>query len=205
MLVNREKFLNYVVNTIGNSGRAAEVGSYEGAFSKMILEKWNGFLYMVDVWTELDKAIYDDGSNQLEPNKTISKVFENIKGYEDRTVLLRTTSYEASKLIPDNSLDFVYIDANHAYKFVKNDIIYWWPKLRVGGIFSGHDYIKDYTLEKANESGDTPVWMNTEDGPFYCGMFGVNKAVDGFVKKKNLKLEVVDEYFGTWYITKEYE
>jgi hypothetical protein len=53
---------------------------------------------------------------------------------------IRTTSLEASKLYPDESLDVVFLDASHRYEDVKDDIIAWYPKVKKGGIFSGHDY-----------------------------------------------------------------
>jgi uncharacterized protein (UPF0212 family) len=46
----------------------------------------------------------------------------NISGYEDRAIMIRAASAESSKMFNDNSLDFVYIDANHAYDFVVEDI-----------------------------------------------------------------------------------
>lgn len=49
-------------------------------------------------------------------------------------------SEDAAKHVQDNSLDFVYIDANHLYDFVMLDIILWSRKVRKGGIISGHDY-----------------------------------------------------------------
>jgi hypothetical protein len=51
------------------------------------------------------------------------------------------TSEEAAPKIPDGSLDFAYIDANHAYEYVKRDIELWWPKIRDGGMLAGHDYL----------------------------------------------------------------
>ena len=40
----------------------------------------------------------------------------------------------------DNSLDFVFIDGDHRYESVKNDILAWLPKMKIGSILSGHDY-----------------------------------------------------------------
>jgi len=54
--------------------------------------------------------------------------------------LIRKTSMDAVKDIPDESLDFVYIDAMHEFDPVILDIIHWAPKVRPGGIVSGHDY-----------------------------------------------------------------
>lgn len=53
---------------------------------------------------------------------------------------VRKTSIEAAKLYEDNSLDFVCIDADHSYKFVKEDILAWLPKVKSGGVLGGDDY-----------------------------------------------------------------
>ncbi len=49
---------------------------------------------------------------------------------------------DAVKDFEDNSLDFVYIDANHEYDYVKQDITEWTKKVKPGGIVAGHDYIR---------------------------------------------------------------
>jgi predicted O-methyltransferase YrrM len=54
--------------------------------------------------------------------------------------LLCSDSENASSLFPDEFFDLVFIDANHSYKNVKNDILCWLPKLKQGGTISGHDY-----------------------------------------------------------------
>ena len=45
------------------------------------------------------------------------------------------------KTFEDGSLDFVYIDGNHYFEYVVQDIAFWSKKVRKGGIVSGHDYI----------------------------------------------------------------
>jgi len=59
------------------------------------------------------------------------------------------TSLEAAKEIPDGCLDFVYIDANHRYFEVAQDIRAWLPKVRPGGIICGHDYFSHGSVKKA--------------------------------------------------------
>lgn len=56
--------------------------------------------------------------------------------------IFRKYSMDAVRKYPDNSLDFVYIDANHAFPYIAEDIFYWEKKVRPGGIVSGHDYLK---------------------------------------------------------------
>ena len=50
---------------------------------------------------------------------------------------------DAVKDFEPNSLDFVYIDGNHYFDYVVEDIIHWSKIVRPGGIVSGHDYRKD--------------------------------------------------------------
>ena len=49
-------------------------------------------------------------------------------------------SEEGSKLFKDGSFDFVYIDGNHIYEFVKLDLKCWVPKVKRPGWIGGHDY-----------------------------------------------------------------
>lgn len=56
--------------------------------------------------------------------------------------LIREFSMKALKKFEDNSLDFVYIDANHSDPYVTQDIEGWSKKVKTGGIVSGHDYIE---------------------------------------------------------------
>jgi hypothetical protein len=53
---------------------------------------------------------------------------------------IRMASVDAAKLYEDNSIDVVFIDACHTYECVKEDIIAWLPKVKVGGYLAGHDY-----------------------------------------------------------------
>ena len=64
-------------------------------------------------------------------------------------------SVEASKRFEDKSIDFIFIDGNHQYEFVKKDIIAWLPKLKEGGVLAGHDHdwqrVKDAVKEILGE------------------------------------------------------
>jgi predicted O-methyltransferase YrrM len=52
----------------------------------------------------------------------------------------RMPSEQAAKTVPDGSLDFIFIDGNHAKSYVLADLEAWVPKVRSGGICAGHDY-----------------------------------------------------------------
>ena len=50
------------------------------------------------------------------------------------------SSTDAAKLYQDESIDFVFIDAEHDERSVYTDISAWWPKIKKGGILGGDDY-----------------------------------------------------------------
>lgn len=58
----------------------------------------------------------------------------------DNVHLHRMTSVEWSKHVLDETYDFIFIDGDHTYAAVIQDLNTWYPKLKVGGIFAGHDY-----------------------------------------------------------------
>ena len=183
-------------------GKGVEVGTFKGSFSNQIMNNWSGTLYMVDVWRPLESG-YDDSSNHGRYDGGVyTDAMENIKGFEDRAIMVRATSEIASNMFNDNSLDFVYIDANHAYDYVVQDIELWYPKVKKGGFICGHDYLGLDWYDDPNYSDnnkDKFIWGT--DGT-YMGVFGVNPAVDEFCEKNGYELRVTSEWLGTWYVKK---
>lgn len=198
--MNRLDLLKKICSEFPN-GKGAEIGTFKGEFSKQILENWSGTLYMIDVWRPLGDE-YLDASNHSQHADAYSETMNNISSYEDRGIMVRATSEVAADMFEDFSLDFVYIDANHAYDFVKQDIKLWYPKVKQNGYLCGHDYINlDWYNDPnfAENKKDKHIW----NGNFYHGVFGVNPAVDEFCKEYNYNLTLTSEWFGTWLIKKQ--
>ena len=55
--------------------------------------------------------------------------------------MINSDSSEASKLFKDKSLDFLFIDGDHTNPKFEEDLISWDPKIKVGGVIAGHDYL----------------------------------------------------------------
>ena len=202
-IFNHRSKLGYFLNRSGLINKGVEVGAFKGYLSKSLLEKWEGKLYMVDVWRQLSNEEYDDISNHKNHQDAYSDTMNNISGFEDRAFMLRMKSIYAVDLFEDESLDFVYIDANHSYEGVKEDIRIWYPKVKKGGLLLGHDYLPDYLYGEGVK--DIPLYLFNDEKPeesTYAGMFGVNPAVDEFVTNNNYELHKTDEFLGTWYIIK---
>jgi hypothetical protein len=198
------QFLNE--HNLTNSG--VEIGCFKGEYSKHIVSNWLGKLYMIDPWRPLGED-YQDISNHKNHIDAYSKSMDSIVGFEDRALMLRGLSTDFVEIFEDNSLDFIYIDGNHAYDYVKKDIEIWYPKVKKGGLISGHDYILlDNWYETdfiENKGKDKHIWSNDgSDKPYsYAGVFGVNTAVDEFCKINNYKLNLTEEFFSTWYFIKK--
>jgi hypothetical protein len=64
----------------------------------------------------------------------------NMKPVEDYYNLITIGSPECTKVYQDKSIDFVFIDGDHSYNAVVQDIKAWLPKIKSGGILAGHDY-----------------------------------------------------------------
>ncbi len=97
-----------------------EVGVFCGVMSNELLKRPDLHLWLVDV------VIKDQVRNL------------------PRTTVIEDQSTEAAKLAPNAYFDFVFIDANHHYLAVKEDIEAWLPKVKPGGWLCGHDYHKPY-------------------------------------------------------------
>lgn len=110
-------------------------------------------------WTGVDPYVdyVDWNSNNLVNQQGTYEALDRkiMKTYPDRTSFLRMTSDEAATHIPDGSLDFVFIDGLHTYDQVKIDCQNFYPKVKSGGLFAGHDYtIIDGVHHAVNEFRD---------------------------------------------------
>jgi len=187
--LERRELLPLVLNELGLKGVGVEIGVKEGKFSERILRLWEGrVLYSVDPWREFGQGDYIDVSNvpQQQQDALYLQTVRRLLPFERRSVVWRITSKEAADILPENSLDFCYIDADHSYRGVSEDIRLWHPKVKRGGVLAGHDYIPD--------------------GNYWLGEFGVQRAVNEFVAASNLGLFLCDESEGgflTWVVIKQ--
>jgi hypothetical protein len=199
---SREEIIPHLLTYNNLKGIGVEIGTFKGQFSKHILDNWSGTLYMVDPWRELDD--YIDSSNHKNHPDAYFETMKSIKGHEDRAFMIRALSNQAVSLFEDDSLDFIYIDGNHTYESVREDMELWYPKLKKGGLFAGHDYLRmDWENTPFSENGiDKHMWMHSNDDlsgeANYAGLFGVNPAVDEFCQERGIRFNLTKEWTATW-------
>jgi hypothetical protein len=156
-----------------------EVGVRDGENLCNILKAEPTEMVAVDIWKEdtnfrSRNPLYfsqADLDRQLNVVIGLQKTHPSIR-------IVRDLSVEAAKQFPDNYFDYVYIDADHSYEAVRDDIKAWYPKVRQFGVLGGHDYIRNQ--EKIFE--------------------GVNKAVNEFISA--YKLCTHFEISNSWYTIK---
>lgn len=119
----------------------AEIGVERGRFSEVICQtNPDVYLSCIDPWKSYSR--YEEVIKQGHMDRYYAQAVERLKPYH--TEILRLSSLEAAQHFPNESLDFVYIDANHELSHVIDDICAWEPKVRHGGIVSGHDYTPEH-------------------------------------------------------------
>lgn len=125
--------------------RGVEIGVYKGSYSKQLLKyNPNLKLYGIDAWTSYV------GYKDFDPTdlpKAYQEAVKNTRDYNCELIKGWSDDPEILSRFPDHSLDFVFIDGNHAYEYVVRDIALWSKKVRPGGIVYGHDY-DDYSNSK---------------------------------------------------------
>jgi len=111
------------------TGAGAEIGVYRGEFSEVI-SQYAQKLYCIDSYrgyASHDQADLDD-AYKIAQRRLPDAEF------------MRRSSMDAVNKFQKDSLDFVYIDGNHYWMRISEDIYYWARKVRPGGIVAGHDY-----------------------------------------------------------------
>lgn len=172
------KYLTTILNNHKMNGYGVEIGVKHGVFSKHLLTDWKcEKLYLVDPWEKQDDSVYDETHH--DHDKDLSICIDNLKPYVGKYEIIKDYSYNACSRFPEEYFDFIYIDGNHSYDAVKDDLIKWYPKLKKGGLIAGDDYTR-----------------LAEDYVFNCN-FGVKRAVDEFVfeQKKNVSIDLTGEWY----------
>jgi len=153
---------------------------YKGDFSALILERAPKKLHLVDPWTfEVDPAYAGSwyggtlGKNQARMDTIYKSVVSRFRS-EIRSGVVevhRDTSVKACSQFPNDYFDWIYIDGNHLYEFVKSDLEMFLPKVKVHGLVAGDDY-------------GSPGWWQD----------GVTKAVDEAVASRRFEELLIENH-----------
>jgi len=159
----REDMLKVLIEP---SSICAEIGVFDGNFSKKIEELNPSEFYMIDLFTGQCDSGDQDGNNVVKRN--LDQCYATLLEYARNRRNLRivkSRSVDALNSFPDNFLDMVYIDGDHSYEGTRADLEASIRKVKHNGWIFGHDY--EMNMAKART--------------YYH--FGVKQAVDEFCQK----------------------
>jgi len=142
--------LIHLINLHGENLVGAEVGVMRGSSLCAILQLCNNIkeLHGIYNWLPYNDYIGSQDGNPIysmpevecEINKAITEIsIKHCEGSE-RAILHHMDSTECSKMFDDNHFDFVFLDTYLSYDQAVHDLEVWYPKVKKGGLFTGHDY-----------------------------------------------------------------
>ena len=171
---------DFLLGQLPGDSEGAEVGVHLGDFSRRILDRVAPRnLHLIDPWKYEEDPAYAKAwyggrvkGGQEEMDRRHRSVEERFAGeiWAGRLEVHRGTSQEVGERFAEDSLDWVYIDGNHTYEFVKADLETFLRIVRPGGLLTGDDYT---------------------EGRWWKG--GVKKAVDEFVKRHPVEVVEIDK------------
>lgn len=149
-----------------------EVGVLRGDFSNEVLKLWKGKkAILVDLWTMLPSGTPDIVGTYNQEQHDGNYDFVKYRFREDaRVSTLKSDSSTTASQFQKESLDCVYLDADHSYAGVTKDLNVWWPTIKDGGLLTGHDFVNAFWGSPHHDPGAT--WT------------GVKLAVERFFKDR---------------------
>ncbi|MDZ4241921.1 MAG: class I SAM-dependent methyltransferase [Candidatus Omnitrophota bacterium] len=127
---------DYLLNLVKEKGykKGCEVGLWYGrTFLHLLSRVPDLILFGVDNWSPCDA---DHDRDQTANRKT---VYNRAAGHPGARII-EASSLDAARVFTRESLDFVFLDADHSESAVRADIEAWKNKIRPGGILCGDDY-----------------------------------------------------------------
>jgi len=156
-----------------------EIGVFRGDHAVYLLKSDKiKFMYLIDEYKDYNDA----GDYFVDIKKAEKKATIALAPFLDKFKSIKKNSNVAHYKFKEQSMDFVYIDGGHSYEQVKKDIENYFPLVKKGGVFGGHDF------------SDIPV----NPGQRY----GVIQAVIEFINKEgyNKNFRFFVDYYDWWVV-----
>jgi hypothetical protein len=139
----------YAVQHAPQEAHFVEIGTWKGQSSAFLAVEIinSGKKIKLDCIDNFTGSVIEPGQ-MLDRDNQAGRLYDvfvnNMKPVEGHYTAIQGDSAETASLYQDESLDFVFIDASHDYESIKKDITAWFPKVKIGGLFGGHDYAQPY-------------------------------------------------------------
>ncbi len=122
----------------------AEIGVYRGDYAARLLADADALrtYYMIDPWRHLDD--WNKPANKADDlfEQLFHEAMDKTSAYAAKRIVLRGKTSEVIHQVPDEGLDFAYIDGDHTLRGVTIDLVKLFPKVRPGGWIGGDDFCR---------------------------------------------------------------
>lgn len=133
--------LEWLAGQASDHRRIVEIGCFHGRSTRALADNCDGIIIAVDPWQsgrEKDAEVARSFGTTPEP--PFPAFLRNMSGALAPVIPYRLSSLEAAANLRNLRFDMVFIDGDHEYESVKEDILAWRPLLKDGGLLCGHDY-----------------------------------------------------------------
>ena len=137
---NRHKLRLRMLEEMPKGGKCAEIGVWNGGFSRAILEVTNpSELVLIDPWDLLSQQPEEEHTHRKhDQSDEMLAMYDNVVstyGKMSNVSIVKGFSAEVLSNYPDDYFDWVYIDGNHLYEFVRKDVEISLRKVRPEGLW----------------------------------------------------------------------
>lgn len=176
--MKRQYILERLISLHGFTS-VVELGVWKGATMKHLVKTFPTIEYTgVDLYEpqpdgKCETYIPGENGHKWDHDANYKSVIDFLeKGRYNKARLLKMRTTEAANEFEDSSVDLVFIDADHSYEGVRDDIRAWLPKVRKGGIICGHDFSEQFpgVIQAVQEHffsfrlHDDTVWVASPNG-----------------------------------------
>lgn len=185
--VSKKRARRWLLHSLPPNSVGLEIGVHLGDFSQQVLDVVRpARFHLVDPWMYIADDDYkgslyggSKSDGQAAMDQRFGLVQERFRSEINQGIVTihRASSEDAVNEFPDEYFDWIYIDGNHIYEFVKKDLDLYSSKVKDGGIIAGDDY-------------GFPGWWND----------GVTHAVDEFLSYG--RAEMIGAKFGQFMLRK---
>jgi hypothetical protein len=136
---NRFHFLAFMARR-NNWTHGAELGLWEGrTIGYLLAAKDDLHMIGVDLWAPQPGNPGPEGYEGWDHGEHERRARKRCAMFPGRAEIIKASTSDAAHSVPDASLDFVFIDADHSEAGCREDIKNWTPKLKPTGWLTGHD------------------------------------------------------------------